>query len=206
MSTRTVTLDWDSLEEVSRLFNQSKSRFFELKREATGTPSRKQRYREVFEACKTIWDTDISAVYSGLKLDEENKYYVYAHLDGGKKIAIGVNAITTFAATLGFTHAPFYIGKGSGNRLYEKDRNETHRKVRQKIDQMGQEATVFTVCDSLTESEALQREAKLFDIFGLMSHGGRLCNLDEGSNASARRELYKAPLLLLRKINQELYA
>lgn len=147
----------------------------------------------------------MTTIYGGMALDTARRYYVYAHLDTSKKIAPGVNGISTFAATLGMPFAPFYVGKGTGMRKFDSDRSETYRKVKQKLELMGKSVEVFTVKDNLTEAEALQYEAKLIDIFGLIPNGGTLANLDEGHRAEERRELYKDYLLRLRTINRELY-
>lgn len=122
-------------------------------------------------------------------------YYVYAHCDPGFKIALKKNGKTTFAATLGMEYVPFYIGKGSGNRAYDLNRNESHRKVRQKIQRFGKDVAVTILKDGLTELEALCIESKLIDIFGLISQrDGHLVNLDEGVSPNERRKLYKDKL------------
>ena len=65
--------------------------------------------------------------------------YVYSHSDPDATITVGRYGRSTFAATLGMTKLPFYIGKGAGNRAYELDRNETHRKFRQKLHKFDKE-------------------------------------------------------------------
>lgn len=202
---KTFKIDWDSLEEVRGFFNQAKSRFFELNRLATHTPSRHERNRRILEAASYIWDSDISDLYTGLKLDEEKRYYVYAHLDTTKKIAVGFAGLSTFAATLGMGFFPFYVGKGTGDRCSELNRNETHRKVRERIQKFGKSPEVFQVKKGLTEQEALQYEAKLVDIFGLVTNKGYLTNLDEGLMPEQRRSMYAEQFRALAKINRPLY-
>ncbi len=198
-------LDWDDLDSVRKVFNQSKSRYFELKREQDKSLTRKERLADIFLACNEILTTDISSVYATLKLDPEKKYYVYAHLDTTKKIAPGVNAMTTFAASLGMEYFPFYVGKGTYTRCDNFNRNETHRKVIQKIKRAGKDPIVFKIKEGLSESEALQYESKLIDIFGLIPQAGYLSNLDEGVNSDERRLLYKDSLIRIRSINEMLY-
>jgi hypothetical protein len=101
---------------------------------------------------------------------------------------------------------PFYIGKGTGPRYKELDRNETHRKVCQKIRALGNEPKVFLIKEGLTESAALAYEAKLIDIFGLIPHKGLLCNLDECLDVVRRRAVYRESYDALRAINRNMIA
>ena len=184
---KTFTVDWNSVDEVSKLFQDIKSRYCEI---IPNRISKKERHRRVIDACTKIINTDIQHLYSSILLDEKKDYYVYAHLDTSKKIAIGFNGITTFAATLGMGYSPFYIGKGTGNRCYEVNRNETHRKIKQKLSDVGKEIEVIKLFENISEKEALSYESKLIDIFGLVPYGGRLTNLDEGLLPDKRRQLY----------------
>src|SRR5208282_3163870 len=124
-------IDWDSLPEIKRCQNQLNARAIEL-----SAGARQLRKQQELSACETIFNADISPVYASLVLDAEPKYYVYAHLDPTRRIAIGKRGVTTFAATLGMSYFPFYIGKGTGDRCYETARNETHRKVAQKLSRL----------------------------------------------------------------------
>jgi hypothetical protein len=196
MNSRTFTVDWDSAEGIDRVLHQLKSRIGEL--HARDGKSKRARKFEQLQACQQILETDISSVYAELPLDSERKYYVYAHLDPSRKIAVGVHSVTTFAATLGLTFFPFYIGKGIGDRCFDLNRSETHRKIVQRIKARGQDVEVVKLREGLTESEALQFEAKLIDIFGLIPYKGRLANLDEGMKPQERRSLYREALLTLR--------
>ena len=192
MRVKNFEVDLDSVEDCQKLINQLKSNIGELRILTHG--SKKQRVRSVFEACQKIYNTDISDLYRHLDLDPNPIYYVYTHSEPSKKIAIGKNGISTFAATLGMELIPFYVGKGVGDRAYDLNRNETHRKVRQKLQQFGQEVSVKILKSGLTEMGALILESKLIDMFGLIASGGKLVNLDEGVNSKERRLKYKDEL------------
>ena len=202
---KTVTVDWDSITDLQKMVNQIRSRIGEL-RVTQGEESRRSHNKRILESCTRIWETDISAMYADVKLDEERKFYVYVHLDTSRIIALEKHPITTFAALLGMTFFPFYVGKGTGDRFGNTDRNETHRKVCQKMRMMGKEAKVLKIKDCLTESEALQCESKLIDIFGLVPHHGLLTNLDEGYRANERRSIYRDDFAALSKFNGDILA
>ena len=187
---KTITVDFDSLEECKSLMNQIRSQIGQLSLAKDGFISKNERVKKVFDACYKIYSTDISEIYKDQTLDENRIYYVYAHGDPGFKIAVKKEGKSTFAATLGLENMPFYIGKGTGNRAFELDRNDSHRKIRQRLKTFNQEISVKIINDNLTAKEALMYESKLIDIFGLKSFGGRLVNLDEGINSKERRKLY----------------
>ena len=198
---KTINVDWDSYEDIRTNFNRIKSRYLELRRQELHLPSKKERNRRLLDACFDIWQADISDIYSGISLSEARDYYVYAHLDTTKGIAIHAGGVTAFAATLGMNCWPFYIGKGIGERCSDLQRNETHRKVRERITRFGREPQVIKLKENLTEREALEYEAKLIDIFGLITNAGLLSNLDEGIHPQLRRMKYPEAYQTLRRIN-----
>jgi hypothetical protein len=196
---KTFTIDFDSIESCKRLQNTLNSRIGELQCRDPGYLSKNDRIKMVFESCISIFETDISHLYDISKYDLERKYYVYAHCDPGFRISPKREGRSTFAATLGFSNMPFYIGKGCDNRAYDLNRNESHRKYRQKIQKFGKDIEVKILKENLSELEALMIESKLTDIFGTLSCGGRLVNLDEGINSKERQDLYR---IYLEKINK----
>ena len=170
-----------------------------------GGVSRRERTRNVFDACQRLWQMDISRIYDDVDTDERPIYYVYAHMYGDRKIAIGRDGKSSFAATLGMTHLPFYVGKGTGDRLNHLDRNETHRKVRQRLSEFGHDVVVKKLIDGLTEGEALAMESKLIDVFGVVGKGGSLVNLDEGHRTKDRRNMYMEELKNISMYNLHKY-
>jgi len=198
MLTKTFEIDWDDYEQVSKLGNQIKSRLGEIN---PNKASKAENQRRQYQAISDIYLTDISSLYSTVELDSKPVYYVYAHLDTTKKVAVSKNPKTTFAATLGMDFFPFYIGKGTGNRCYDINRNETHRKVKQRLASYGKEVKVVKIASDLTEVEALALESKLIDIFGLIPNKGLLTNLDEGLLPKERRRYYQVAYDLIATVS-----
>jgi len=193
-----IEIDSQSEEELKTLLPWTKSMLGNL-RSQCGEYSKKDRSRDVFDACVKIYNTDISHLYG--EQSTEEKYYVYCHCDPSRNIAIHKHGVSTFAATLGLKYLPFYVGMGQGNRAFDFDRNETHRKYRQKIQALGLDVSPVIIKDGLSRSEALSLESKLIDIFGLIVNNGFLVNLDEGKNNKDRRNLYSEELIKISRIN-----
>jgi hypothetical protein len=193
-----IEIDGSNEEELKNLLMWVKNMLGNI-HSNNGEYSKNDRSKDVFNSCLRIYNTDISHLYANTYSDEE-KYYVYAHCDPQHKIAIGKHGVTTFAATLGLNFRPFYIGMGQGDRAFVLDRNETHRKYRQKLQKKNLEASVSIIKDGLTKSEALAFESKLIDIFGLIVDRGYLVNLDEGTQNKARRDLYENDLISIGRI------
>lgn len=194
---KTFEIDFDSIDDCTRLRNIMKSRIGELRSRDPGFVSKNDSVKNKFNACQKILDADISSLYADMDLSEEKIFYVYAHCDPNYKIAIKKDGISTFSATLDMTHLPFYIGKGSGDRANCLDRNGAHRKHRQRLRRFGKDIYVSVIKNGLTEMDAFILESKLIDIFGLTSFGGRLVNLDEGVKNKERRDIYQDELKVL---------
>ena len=195
MKKKIFEVDIDSLEDCTRLLRTAQSLIGQLKVGKYGT--RKEQASIIFDSCMSIYNLDISAAYAGMEFDTNPIYYVYTHCEPTANAHVGKNGKTSFAAAVGMKKLPFYIGKGTGNRAYDLDRNETHRKIRQRLRSFGKEVEVEIIKSNITDLDALMLESKFIDIFGLISSGGKLVNLDEGINSSERRNLYKNELCKL---------
>jgi len=109
----------------------------------------------------------------------ENKYYVYALLDPRKPGSFKYENHT-------FQFEPFYIGKGTANRLnhhvYARNREISFKNNKiKKIFLKGLTPIALKVKDKLTENEALNFEAKLVDLIGLkIENKGPLTNINPG--------------------------
>lgn len=182
---KTFEVDWDSYVEIDQLIKCLKCRIGVL----NPRPSKKERFRQKLNKIQNVFEADISFLYDK-EYDKTQKYYVYAHMKSDWKIAIGYNPISTFAATLGMTHVPFYIGKGCDNRAFNINRNETHKKMKEYLQSSDKEVIVHIIKDQISEKEAFILEDKLIDIFGLRVFGGLLTNLDEGCKPKERRLYY----------------
>ena len=130
-----IEVDSNNLQDLVDLEKRVRSRICQLKVSINGTKNDIKKSR--FDACNEIYLTDIRDLYKDLLLDPLPEYYVYAH-SGTDNIAIGKDGVTTWLATeMGLSKIPFYIGKGTADRAYDLNRNETHRKVRQKLKTFG---------------------------------------------------------------------
>lgn len=83
-----------------------------------------------------------------------NDFYVYAYLreDG----------------------SPYYIGKGTGRRAYQKNK-KTHKFVN-----IPKKENIIILLDNLTEECALEKEKEFISNYGRKSDGGILINVSEG--------------------------
>lgn len=110
--------------------------------------------------------------------DGERKYYVYAHIQPSGK-AIDFRGAVPFK----LKGWPFYIGKGTGNRAFDLNRNQGHGATLKELQDrgLGPKQIAHVLADGLTEDEAFELESKLIYFFGTKYERGRrglLVNLD----------------------------
>lgn len=182
-----MNIDWNSIEQLKSLRSKIDRRLNQL---TVVEKKQKKSHFSVFKSCNKIYNANIANVYDDVVLSEEQKFYVYVHCDPFFKLKADVNGKIAFASSLGIEYLPFYVGKGEGSRAYDLNRSESYRKKRQVIEKSGKNIQVKLIQENLTERDALALESKLLDIFGLVSFGGWLVNLDEGINSNTRKNIY----------------
>jgi uncharacterized protein len=107
-------------------------------------------------------------------MSSDTSYYVYALKDPRESPAM-----------------PFYVGKGTGTRLYDHlihpDDSRKGLKIKE-IEAAGHKVLVTRLVDSLSEPQAIRLEAELIAAFGTVDTGGRLLNsvLPTGLSKKAR--------------------
>lgn len=70
--------------------------------------------------------------------------------------------------------SPYYIGKGTGRRAYQKNK-KTHKFVN-----IPSKEKIVILLDNLTEEYALEKEKEFISIYGRKIDGGILINVTEG--------------------------
>lgn len=187
--------DFDELSRVIAKLNKQRNALLRnnesLRISNARYKNRMQAIEREYDAIQLIYASDISSLYQSDT--EDRTYYVYVHCNPLQQLNIKQDAKHLFcASTLRLNCTPFYVGKGMGDRCYDLNRNEGHRKIKQHINKAGGEVVVVKLFEGLTEREALALEAKLIDILGLkqLHNANTLVNLDEGYHPLSRRALY----------------
>lgn len=198
-----IEVDDRSEADILRKLNLLKSMLGTLRKDL-GRKSNNDRSREYVDACRRIWETDLLHLYGYESKLDRKRSYVYAHCDSSAPLNEN-NALHSFLITLGLTHMPFYVGKGVGDRWLDVNRNDTHRKMKQKLSALGLSIKPVVLLRELTNYTALAYESKLIDIIGLRIHGGHLVNLDEGKLRKDRHKLYTDSLIVVSSFFREVY-
>ena len=115
-----------------------------------------------------------------------NKFYVYAYLDPRKQ---GKYVYGCYS----FDYEPFYVGKGSGNRLYKhlmkggkKSYNPHKDNKIKKIIKEGQHPIIIKVRDGLSENNSFELEIELIKLIGRKNEKGPLTNIYDGGEGSSK--------------------
>lgn len=133
-------------------------------------------YKDRFQELDALVAEDWSELFPEGSLDR--RFYVYAHVDPRKKHIRKAGEFQLFMKGI-----PFYIGKGTGRRGWQLNRNEGHGVQLRKLKEAGiaDSEVVEIIRDGLTEREALELESKLIFFFGTKfetDRKGILVNLD----------------------------
>jgi hypothetical protein len=201
MALRTITFDDEDLDSVSRTINILNS-FRGTLRARSGTATVTSRCNAQYNAAKAIIETRTAYLYGNYVQRRSRGCYVYMHCEADRKLHRGKSGVINFLLDCGVEYMPFYVGKGVGSRDICLDRNETHRKVRQRLQTFGKDVVVKRVAEDLSEKDALALESRWLDVLGLRVNGGMLVNLDEGVETARRRVLYKEHLVVLSEFYQ----
>lgn len=187
------SVDWNSVDSISEIMSKLRGRLGNLKKEQglLKKETRLDKFHKAMNAIDSIMSTDLSHLVS--KKDESKEYYVYAHCDKSRRISVeSKRSREIFAASLGLSYLPFYIGKGKGNRYLKEERNAYHTLIRS--DRSSGEIDKKIIKINIDETEALILESKLIDIFGLVPFGGLLINIDRGVAYKDRQRIFKEEL------------
>ena len=146
-----------------------------------------------------LLNQDWSFLFKNENYDDEKKYYVYAHIDP----TLPNVKIKKFNIIL--PGAPFYIGKGAGERAFDLNRNAGHGKKIKYIVNLGYSKAIIPhiIKSELSEADAFELESKFIYFFGTIYNqwrkNGVLYNLEEGKTP----EMISARKYKLRKYKSQ---
>ncbi len=115
-----------------------------------------------------------------------NRYYVYVYLNPFESGTFKASHHT-------FRFRPFYVGKGTADRLEDHLReaeglmpvtNKQKVEIIRRLFNTGAFPYIVKIEDNLTHGEALALEKSLISKFGISREGGLLANISRGSQAA----------------------
>jgi len=128
-----------------------------------------------------------------------DQFFVYAYLDPRKPGSFCYGPYT-------FSHEPFYVGKGKGERhrchLWTRNRKAKHPKVQliNRLLALGSPPLVVKLRRRLTEEQAFAAEVNLITVIGRRDLGqGPLLNLCEGGLGHSASEATRRKISAARK-------
>jgi hypothetical protein len=117
-----------------------------------------------------------------------NIFYVYVYLDQRCK------GVWEYGDMV-FKHQPFYIGKGSVDRMTKhltpsimKQNRLKYSKMKSIMNELGEYPLHYKVAENLTECEAFEMEIDMISHFECKLAGGILTNLDMGGTGGSKRQ------------------
>jgi hypothetical protein len=134
-----------------------------------------------------------------------NEFYLYAYLDPRKPGNYTYNGVV-------FTHEPFYIGKGHGDRCYThlkgpsgRDRNfHKHNKIKKILKECDREPIIEKFIVNLTEQQAFNLEKTFIKLIGRNDIScGPLTNMTDGGEGPSGKVLTEETKQKLRELALE---
>lgn len=160
-------------------------------------PETSNKLRNRIRYIQFIVDQKWDYLFEDIEEGGDAKYYVYSHTDPTKKEY-------DLKGKLNIDGLPFYIGKGSGGRCYDLNRNQGHGlKLNSLLNEgFNKDHIVNIVKHGLTERQALALESKLIYLFKTIYEDpehGLLYNLDTGRRPNFDEETILRSNFVIRK-------
>lgn len=117
---------------------------------------------------------------------EEKRFYNYAYLDPTKPCEYIVKGIDII-----FKFEPFYIGKGTGKRLYQHKYTQRGKFMKSKMKSLKEkniDPIIVKIISNINNYESCENEKYLIKLIGRRDLGlGPLCNLTNGGEEGCGR-------------------